>query len=206
MIRGKIADGSGGIATLVAQTEEDFDACLEWEGYGGLRTEVVDGLTMDGILLVVKGDDNLSGLAEMLGGSVPREEEVPDEEHEVHEGAELDCPAVVGALRVFTGPEAEVEANSDQVVNVVGSGVGGGSFHGDDGVHDSQGGGIFSSDGGFLDPVGLELPCEALVEPGVCLGVGRFSGVGQTIQEVGHCNHPPCLRNRLFPESVHPAL
>ena len=63
MIRGKIADGSGGIATLVAQTEEDFDACLEWEGYGRLRTEMVDGLTMDGILLVVKGDDNLSGQA-----------------------------------------------------------------------------------------------------------------------------------------------
>ena len=40
--------------------------------------------------------------------------------------------------------------------------------------------------------------------PGVCLGVSRFSGVGQTIQEMGRCNRPPCLRNRLFPKSVHP--
>ena len=33
-----------------------------------------------------------------------------------------------------------------------------------------------------------------------------FSGVGQTIQEVGLCNHPPCLRNQFFPKSVLPAL
>ena len=54
--------------------------------------------------------------------------------------------------------------------------------------------------------MGLELPCEALVEPSVRLGVGRLSGVGETIQEVGRCNRPPCLRNQLFPKSVHPAL
>ena len=40
----------------------------------------------------------------------------------------------------------------------------------------------------------------------MCLGAGRFSGVGQTIQEVGCCNRPPCLRNRFFPKSVHLAL
>ena len=34
------------------------------------------GLVEDGILLIVEGDDNLGGLAEMLGGSVPGEEEV----------------------------------------------------------------------------------------------------------------------------------
>ena len=82
-----------------------------------------DGLAADGILLIVEDDQNLSGLAEMLGGSVPREEEVPDEEHKVHEGPELDRPAVAGALRVFSGPEAEVEANGDQFGDVVGSGV-----------------------------------------------------------------------------------
>ena len=60
--------------------------------------------------------------------------------------------------------------------------------------------------GGIFEPVGLELPCEALVKPGVCLGVGRYSAVGQTIQEVGRCNRPPYLTNRLFPKSVHPAL
>ena len=67
---------------------------------------------------------------------------------------------------------------------MVGSGVGGGSFCGEDGVHDSQGGSLFLTDGGIFEPVGLELPHEALVEPGVFLRVGRFPGVGQIIQEV----------------------
>ena len=44
--------------------------------------------------------------------------------------------------------------------------------------------------GGIFEAVGLELPCEALVEPSVRLGVSRFSGVGETIQEVGRCNRP----------------
>ena len=85
---------------------------------------------------------------------------------------------MAGALYVFTGPEAEVEANGYQVGNVVGSGVRVGSCHGNDGVHNLQGGGLFLSDGGIFEPVGLEFPREALVEPGVCLGVGRFSGFG----------------------------
>ena len=89
---------------------------------------------------------------------------------------------------------------------MVGSGFRGGSCLGNDGAHDSQGGGLLLSDGGVFEPVGLKLPCEALVEPGVCLGVGRFSGVRQTIQEVGCCNRPQCLRNRFFPKSIHPAL
>ena len=66
--------------------------------------EVGDGLAEDGILLVIEGDDNLGSLAEMLGGSVPGEEEVPDKENEVHQDPELDRLAVAGALRVFTGP------------------------------------------------------------------------------------------------------
>ena len=89
---------------------------------------------------------------------------------------------------------------------MVGSDVRGGSCLGENGVHNSQGGGLFSSDGGIFEPVGLEFLCEALVGPGVCLGVSRFSGAGQTIQEVGRCNRPPCLRNRFFPKSVHLAL
>ena len=56
----------------------------------------------------------------MFGRSFPREEKVPDEEHEVHEGPELDRLAVAGELRVFAGPEAEVESNIDQIGNVVG--------------------------------------------------------------------------------------
>ena len=123
MIRGKIADGGGGIAILVAQAEEDVYARFDWVGCGGLRTEMGDGLAADGILLIAEGDDNLGGLGEILGGSVPREDEVPDEEHEFHEGPELDRLAVAGALRIFARPEAEVEANGDQVGNVVGSGL-----------------------------------------------------------------------------------
>ena len=75
MIRGIIADGGGGITHLVVQAQEDVDAHLDWAGCGGLRTEVGDGLAVDGILLIVEGGDNLSGLAKMLGGSVPGEKE-----------------------------------------------------------------------------------------------------------------------------------
>ena len=89
---------------------------------------------------------------------------------------------------------------------MVGSGVGGGSCVGDDGLDDPEWDCLFSSDRGIFEAVGLELPCEALVESSVRLGVGRFSGVGETIQEVGRCNRPPCLRNQFFPKSVHLAL
>ena len=36
MIGGGIADGGGGIASLVTQAEEDANAHLEWAGYSGL--------------------------------------------------------------------------------------------------------------------------------------------------------------------------
>ena len=48
--------------------------------------------------MIVEGDEILGGLAEILGGSVPGEEEVPDKEHNIHEGPELDRQAVAGAL------------------------------------------------------------------------------------------------------------
>ena len=38
-----------------------------------------DGLTTDGIILIIEGDENLGGLAEMLGRGVPGEEKAPDE-------------------------------------------------------------------------------------------------------------------------------
>ena len=68
----------------------------------------------------------------MLGGSVPGGEEVPDKEHKIHEGPELDRTAVASALCVFAGSQAEVKSNGDQVSNVVSSGFGGGSYLGDD--------------------------------------------------------------------------
>ena len=95
--------------------------------------------------------------------AVPGEEKVPNEEYEVREGPELDRPAVVSAIRVFAGPEAEIEANCDQVRDLVGSGVIGAGCHGNNGVNDSQGDNIFSPDGGIIGSVGLELMCEALV-------------------------------------------
>ena len=73
-------------------------------------------------------------------------------------------------------------------------------------MHDYQGDGLLSSNGGIFEPVGLELPRETLVKPGVCLRVDRFSGVGQTIQEVRRYNCPSCLKNRFFPKSFQPAL
>ena len=86
MIRRKIADGGGGIANLAVQEEEDIYARLDWAGYDGLRTEVEYSLTVDGIILIVEGDENLGGLAEMLGGSVPGEEKFTNKEQKVHEG------------------------------------------------------------------------------------------------------------------------
>ena len=195
MIGGIIADGGGRSPPLIVEAEEDVNTCLDGAGCGGLGVEVGDGLAADGILLIVEGEDNLSCQAEMIGGSVPGEEEVPDKEDEIHEGPELDRPAVAGALCVFSGSQAEVEANGDQVGDMVGSGVRGGSCLENDGLDDPKGGCLFSSDRRIFEAVSLEFLCEALVKPSVRLGVGRFSGVGETIQEVGRCNRPPCLRN-----------
>ena len=151
MIGGIIADGGGRSTPSVAEAEEDVASGPDRAGCGRLGAEVRDGLAVDGILLIVEGEDNLSCPAEMLSGSVRGEEKVPDKEHEVHEGSELDCQAVAGALRVFTGPEAEVEANDDQVGNMVGSGVGGGSFLGDNELDSPEGDCLFSSDQEFTN-------------------------------------------------------
>ena len=83
MIGGIITDGGGGITPLVAEAEEDINARLDWAGCGRLRTEVGDSPATDGILLIVEGDENLSGLAEMLDGRIPGEEKVPDEEYAI---------------------------------------------------------------------------------------------------------------------------
>ena len=89
---------------------------------------------------------------------------------------------------------------------MVGSDVRGGICLVDNGGKDYQRGGLLSSYEGIFEPIGIEFPFEVLVEPGVYLGVGKFYGVGQTIQEVRRCNSPLCLRNQFFPKAVHPAL
>ena len=106
---------------------------------------------------------------EVLDWDVHGGETVPDEEHEVQEGLELECLLVACVLGVFAGPEAEVEAQLDQVGDVVGLGVRSLGSCGHNGVNDSQEDGFFPLDWGVLDPVGFELPGEALVETGVRL-------------------------------------
>ena len=58
----------------------------DWVGRQGPRSEVRYGLTSDGILLVVQGEDDLCGMLEMLNQGVGGEAMVPDEEHQVQEG------------------------------------------------------------------------------------------------------------------------
>ena len=65
---------------------------------------------------------------------------------------------------------------------------------------------LFSFDWRVLKAVSFKLPGETSFRSGVGLGIGRFSWVGEAIQEVGRRNLPPCLRNRLFPKSVHVLL
>ena len=123
----------------------------------------------------------MQGQSKPLGGSAqlgrPPEDTDPNEEHEVQEGPEMDCLSVAYALGVFEGPEVEVEAQFDQVSNVVGLMIRGGGCHGYNGVNDSQGDGLFLIDWWILNPVGFELTGEALVDTGVRFGVRGFSGI-----------------------------
>ena len=92
------------------------------------------------------------------------------------------------ALGVFAVPEAELEAQLDQVGDVAGLWVGGGGSRGHGGLGDAKGGIYFLLDGGNFNPVSFKFPGEAPVQAGV--GVGGNSGVGEAIQEVGRCNFP----------------
>ena len=59
---------------------------------------------------------------EVLDWGIDGEETVPDEEHEVQEGTELDCQAVACELGAFEGTGAQLEAQLDQVGDMVGLG------------------------------------------------------------------------------------
>ena len=88
------------------QTKEDVDDRSDRAGCRGVWFEVKDSLPSDVIFLVFQGEDNLSGLMEVLNWGVHGDETVPDEEHEIQEGPEIDCLTVVYAIGVFAVPEA----------------------------------------------------------------------------------------------------
>ena len=114
----------------------------------------------------------------------------------------MNCSAVTSALGVFTQPEAEVEAQLDQVGYITFFGGGGGGRCGHDGMDNTEGGSILSFDRKVLDAIGFKLTGEASVQSGLGLGVWKFSRVGEAIQDVGHRNIPPLMRDQIFPKLV----
>ena len=79
-----------------------------------------DGLTSDVILLVVQGEYDLIHVLKPPDWGIVGEEGVPGKEEEVHEGTEMNCPAMAGALEVLAGPQAEVEPQDNKVSGVSG--------------------------------------------------------------------------------------
>ena len=73
-------------------------------------------------------------------------------------------------------------------------------------MDNAQRGRLFFFKWGVFDPIYFELPGKALVQSNVRLEIRGISRVGESNQEVSHCNHPPCLRKQLLPKSVHSAL
>ena len=133
-------------------------------------------------------------------------ESIHNEEDEVQEGTELGCLVVVGAFGKFKRPEEEVESQLEQVDKLSGFGFGDDGRYGHDGVDNAKGDRLLSFDRRVLNDVGFELNGGKSAQSGVGLDVCRLSWAEEAIQEVGLCNCPPCLRNRLFPKSVHLAL
>ena len=119
-----VADQSGGVPSLFLQSKDDIESCSDREGGQGLRLEVRDGLTSDGALMVVQGDDSLGSVLELLDGGIGKDESASDKEHKIQKGTELDSPVMAGALGVLTGPQAEVESQDDQVGDVSGFWIG----------------------------------------------------------------------------------
>ena len=84
---------------------------------------------------------------------------------------------MAGALGVFTQPEAEVEAQCDQVGDLTGFGVVGCGHCSHDGVENAKGGGLFLFDSRVIYTVVFKLVGELSVQSGVGLGVWRLSWV-----------------------------
>ena len=66
--------------------------------------------------------------------------------------------------------------------------------------------GLLSFDPRVFKAVGFKLTGETSIQYGVGLGIRRIYWVGESIREVRHRNHPPCLRNQLFTMSVYASL
>ena len=165
-----------------------------------------DRFPSDCVLLVVQGKDDLGGVLEIFDWGISWEESIPNEEDKIQEGMELNCLEVTGALGEFARPEAEVEAQLDQVGDMSGFRVGGGGCCSHDGVDNAKGGSLFLFYQRILDAVGFKLTGEASLRSSVRLGAWRISRVGEAIREVGCLNLPPRLRNRLFPKLVQASL
>ena len=140
-------------------------------------------------------------MLELFNWGVGWEDSIPNEEEEVQEGPKLDCLVVTGVLRVFTQPEAEAEAQLDQVGKMTGFGFGGGGHRGHNGSDNTKEDNLLSFERRVLNAVGFKLMGEASVQSSVGLGVWRISRVREAIRKVGRRNCSPRLRNRLFPKS-----
>ena len=66
-LRGRVFSDCGSrITSMFSQAEEDVDARSNWAGCWALRSEMRDGLTSDGVLLVVQSEDDLCDVFEPL--------------------------------------------------------------------------------------------------------------------------------------------
>ena len=86
---------------MFPHVEEYVDPRSDWADSQRLRYEVRDSIIQDGILLVVQGADNMSGLLDVINGGVFQQDLVPHKKRKFQEGPELDCPAVDCALGVI---------------------------------------------------------------------------------------------------------
>ena len=115
-------------------------------------------------------------MMKILDQGVVGEEMVPDEEHEIQEGTELDCPAMAYTLGAFAGTKAELEPQLYQVGNMPGLGVRGGGPATTMEWTMPRGVDFYCLTGGVFCPISFELGGKVLVQADVSLGV-RGGGV-----------------------------
>ena len=78
ILRGRVvADCDGGIIAMLSLAEEDFDDRSNWAGGQALLFEVRDGLTLDGILMVVQGEDDMGDMLKPPDWGILGEEDIP---------------------------------------------------------------------------------------------------------------------------------